>query len=569
VLEAIYDGPFDQRSYEFQPVILENMPSLENGSAAITPVDVLPGEEVVDVNGELVTLASGAQVFPAGCSDPTCALTYDGKSPLQMDQMSVDFALKPGLLWSDGQPLTSGDSIYSFELASHPDTPTSKYSVDRTAAYTAVDDLHVRWVGIPGYMDPTYPAKFWLPLPRHAWGGISPADLLTSPLASTNPLGWGAYQIDEWVKGDHITLSPNPNYFRKGEGLPAYDKLVYRFTGQNSDASLVALEVGECDILDQTTYLEGKAEGLLNAQADGTLKALFAPGPEWEHLDFGIKPATYDDGTNPAIDRPDFFGDVRTRQAFAMCVDRQFLVDEALSGQSVVPQSYIPPGHPLAQADLKLPDFNPEEGSRLLDEVGWKDADGDPATARTAQGIPNVPDGTPLVLRYSSTNAPLRQRIVYLLPRALNQCGIQITPALTTPEDLFGAGPAGVIFGRNFDLAEFTWESSLRPQCYLYTTRQIPSAANNWIGVNVTGYSSPEFDQACQTALEAVPGSPEALAAHRKAQEIFATDLPVLPLYMAIKAAATRPDVCGYALDPTARSSLWSIEEIQTRDACP
>ncbi len=300
----MYDGPFDQRSYAFQPVILQSMPSLAGGGAAINPVDVLPGEEVVDVNGSLVTLATGAQVFPAGCSDASCAVAYDGKSPLQMNEMVVDFEMKPGLLWADGQPLTSDDSVYSFELASHPDTPASKYAVERTASYAAQDELHVRWTGKPGYMDLTYPSKFWLPLPRHAWGGLTPADLVKSPLAAETPLGWGPYQIQEWVKGDHITLSANPNYFRKAEGLPAFDKLVYRFSGSNPQASLVALEVGECDILDQTTFLEGQAQELLDGQAAGKLQALFASGPEWEHIDFGIKPAAYDDGINPGVDRP-------------------------------------------------------------------------------------------------------------------------------------------------------------------------------------------------------------------------------------------------------------------------
>lgn len=568
VLEAIYDGPFDQRSYSFQPVILEKMPSLTSGGASVQPVEVLPGQEVVDVDGNLATLEAGTVVFPAGCSDSSCAAIYDGKSPLQMNQMQVTFELKSGILWADGQLLTSDDSVYSFELASHPDTLVSKYSVERTAAYIALDDLHVQWTGKPGYMDPTYPSKFWLPLPRHAWGSLSPRDLAASPLALESPLGWGAYQVSEWIKGDHITLTANPNYFRKSEGLPHFNTLVYRFTGDNPSAALTALEVGECDILDQTTYLEGMVGDLLAGQESGKLKALFAAGPEWEHIDFGIVPASYADGITPGVDRPDFFGDVRVRQAFAMCVDRRFLVDEALLGLSVVPQSYIPPGHPLAQADLALPAYNPEEGSRLLDEVGWNDADGDPATPRTAQGVPGVPDGTVLNLRYSTTSAALRARIAELLPRSLNKCGIGLTKDLAAPEVLFGPGPDGRVFGRNFDLAQFHWESSLRPLCYLFTTPQIPSTENNWVGVNVSGYSSPEFDQACQAALQGVPESAEALAAHRRAQEIFTADIPALPLYMILKTAATRPDLCGYTLDPTARSSLGSIEDIQVGAAC-
>ena len=47
-------------------------------------------------------------------------------------------------------------------------------------------------------------------------------------------MGWGPYTVKEWVKGDHIELEKNPLYFRAGEGLPAFDKLIYRFLGQES-----------------------------------------------------------------------------------------------------------------------------------------------------------------------------------------------------------------------------------------------------------------------------------------------------------------------------------------------
>ena len=64
------------------------------------------------------------------------------------------------------------------------------------------------------------------------------------------------------------------------------------------------------------------------------------PGAAWEHIDFGIEPASYDDGYQPAFDRPDLFGDARLRQAFALCIDRQRIVDTVLDGLSAVPDSY-------------------------------------------------------------------------------------------------------------------------------------------------------------------------------------------------------------------------------------
>src|SRR5574338_1049126 len=56
VLEAIYDGPFDTRSFSIQPVILQKVPSLTEGDAVLRPVTVRAGEPVVDVDGNLVAL---------------------------------------------------------------------------------------------------------------------------------------------------------------------------------------------------------------------------------------------------------------------------------------------------------------------------------------------------------------------------------------------------------------------------------------------------------------------------------------------------------------------------------
>ena len=104
VLEAVYDGPFDTRDYSIQPVILSKIPSLNDGDAVLKPVAVKAGDNIVDVDGNLVALKSGTRVLPAGCSRLDCAVTWDGTSELSMDQLVVNFKLLPGLMWSDGSP---------------------------------------------------------------------------------------------------------------------------------------------------------------------------------------------------------------------------------------------------------------------------------------------------------------------------------------------------------------------------------------------------------------------------------------------------------------------------------
>jgi peptide/nickel transport system substrate-binding protein len=244
ILEAVYDGPFDARGFTNQPVILEKIPSLADGDASLRPVSVQKGDVVVDVQGNPVALEVGTRVLPAGCSRPDCATAWDGTSPLSMDQLVVSFKLIADIKWSDGTPLTAADSVFSYHIAADPATPSYKYVLDRTYAYTAVDEQSVQWVGLPGFFEQRFGSFYWLPLPSHLLGNKSAADILADSSVNRSPLGWGPYVIQEWTAGDHITLRKNENYFRAAEGLPAFETLVFRFVGSAADGNLNALLSG-------------------------------------------------------------------------------------------------------------------------------------------------------------------------------------------------------------------------------------------------------------------------------------------------------------------------------------
>src|SRR5215216_1011317 len=80
VLSAVYDGPMDVVNYGYEPIILEKIPSLEDGDAQVSPVTVNAGDQVVDSNGNFVMLAAGTTVRPSGCRSDACAVKYDGSS---------------------------------------------------------------------------------------------------------------------------------------------------------------------------------------------------------------------------------------------------------------------------------------------------------------------------------------------------------------------------------------------------------------------------------------------------------------------------------------------------------
>ncbi len=563
VLAAIYDGPMDVVSYQYQPVILERRPSFTNGDARIASVEVRRGEMIVDANGVLRPLDFGVRVRPSGCYAADCAIEYQG-GLIKMDQLVVTFSLLPNLTWSDGVPLTAYDSVYAFQLDAHPDTPTSKYLTDRTYTYEAVDDLSVEWWSVPGFIYHDYPAAFWSPLPKHLLEETAPADLPQSPIASRAPVGWGPYILREWLPGDRIVLDKNPNYFRANEGLPYFDFIVYRFTS-SLDQALADLQNGACDVLDPSLAPETAMPDLLQLQSEGKIQLATALTDIMERIDFGIRPAAYDNGyaPGPGGDRPDFFGDVRTRQAFALCLDRQAIIDQVLFGLSSIPSSFVPPAHPLYFPLARQYAYDPEAGKALLDAVGWRDTDNDPATPRVAVNISGIPNQTPLILSYRTTNTEQRRQASDLAAASLSACGIQVTLEYTAPVEFYAEGPGGPLFGRQFDLAQYAMAvpSGLQPPCDWFTSTQIPTAANRWQGVNVSGYNNAEYDRFCLAARAALPETERYYQNYENIQAAFAEGLPSIPLYWRVRIAAASPAVCDFALD-TSAAFLWNLETL-------
>ena len=566
VLAAVNDGPIDMIGYEYQPVILTQLPSLENGDAEIVRTPVQAGGQVVDADGNLVVLKEGVRVRPAECRGDDCVITYDGTTSLEMDQMVVTFRLRKDLTWADGTPLTTDDSIYAFELASDPSAVANAYLVERTQTYEAADAQTLQWWGKPGFIDPTYFTNFWGPAPKHLWSQFPPGELQTIDIASRSPIGWGAYMIEDWIAGDHITLKKNPYYFRSADGDPKFDILTFRFI-PDPNTALSELVAGRCDILDPTVNLDGQVGLLQEMQAGEQVQAFVTPGMTIEWLGLGIAPASYDDGYDKN-DRQDIFADAHTRQGIAYCLNRQSVVDNVLFGLTTVPTTYIPVEHPLYDSNIEVIPYDPRAGISLLEQAGWRNIDGDPSTPRVAVNIVNVKAGTPLQLNYYTTTATQRRQVVEILEQSLAECGIGLNVEYFSQNDLYAPGPGGSLFGRRFDLIEYALGvNSIEPPCGWFTTEEIPSESNSWIGTNITGYKNKKYDEACHAAQFTLPGEQSYIDTYRNTQVLFSSELPAIPLYYRLRVAVARPDLCHFDLDPTA-NPFWNIEAIDTGDAC-
>jgi peptide/nickel transport system substrate-binding protein len=388
-------------------------------------------------------------------------------------------------------------------------------------------------------------------------------------VAMRSPMGYGPYVVNTW-EDDTIRLVKNPYYFRSGEGLPKFDELIFRVV-TDSNTALSNLLEGRCDVIDSTIHLDAQISLLLELRRTGQLQVYTGETPTMEWLTLGVNPASYDDRYDPELqkDRPDFFGDARLRQAIAYCIDRQKVVDNVLFGLVPVPDTYISAIHPQHATGLPTYDYNPSEGMSILDNLGWRDHDSKPETPRQAIGVDRVPPNTPLIINYITTSATQRRQVSEILTESLTECGFGVNLQIVNQFELYGEGPYGPLFGRQFDLAEFAMSTlTFQPPCARFTAAEIPSAINNWIGTNVSGYNNPLFDAACRTANEALPSEPAYLAAFRETQSIFANDLPAIPLYNRIEIAAARYDFCGLTIDPTSATDLYAIELFDYGDAC-
>ena len=251
IWEAIYDGPVDIVGFTHHPVILENIPSTENGGVRFENVLLYPGDLLVGADNQLTNLAEGAAYFPSGCESSECAQVYAGSDPVEISQTIVNFRIRDGVTWQDGTPVTAHDSVFAYQLAQNLFPGVLPDLVRHTHSYHSTDSKSIEWRGIPGFRYSQAAEFFFRPLPKHVLEMIPLGEIFNAEIASRKPLAYGAYQIEEWIPGEHINLAPNPSYFRTGEGLPFFDHLVFRFI-MDVEQALQDLMDGECDLLDES-----------------------------------------------------------------------------------------------------------------------------------------------------------------------------------------------------------------------------------------------------------------------------------------------------------------------------
>jgi oligopeptide transport system substrate-binding protein len=255
------------------------------------------------------------------------------------DGLTYVFKLRPGLVWSDGSPLTAEDFVYSFRRVVDPATASAyaymlfPFQNAEEIVQGKIKDLSKLGVAAPDArtvrIQLTRPTPYLLAEMAHAkFQPVKRANVEKFGAGFTQPgnlVSNGAFMLEEWTPQARIVLAKNPKYWDASN--VHLDKVIfYPITSPNEE--LNRYRAGELD----ATYI------VPDAQIDTLRKTL------GEELHANTQFMLYYLGFN--LTKPPFANSPKLRQALSMVVDREMLVDKLLKDGSPVAYSVVPVGDP-------------------------------------------------------------------------------------------------------------------------------------------------------------------------------------------------------------------------------
>ena len=251
--------------------------------------------------------------------------------------------------FSDGQPLTSEDVVFTFEKLMESSSTVDLTFVD---SVTSKSD---------------YSLEFKLKSPRSTFisnliaTGIVPKKSYTSEYYQ-NPIGSGPLVLVQWDKGQQIIVKPNENYYGQ---KPNFDKITFLFLEE--DAAFAAAKAGQLDMTAiPPSYASQKIEGMkLTEVSSVDNRGIMFPT---------VKSGEADADSNPIGN--DVTSDLAIRQAINVALDRQAIVDGVLEGYGTKAYS-ICDKMPWWNEETVTTDNDIDLAKKILTDGGWIDADGD------------------------------------------------------------------------------------------------------------------------------------------------------------------------------------------------
>ncbi len=223
--------------------------------------------------------------------------------------------------------------------------------------------------------------------------------------------------------------------------------------------------------------------------------------------------------------------------------------------------SFIPPNHPADNSPSvwRVP-FSLEVGQGVLNEIGWKDENGD--GIREAHNVEGLRDGTPLTLTLATST--LYRTAADIIAEDFRQCGVGIIIDTKGPEQFYAASSVSPLYAREFQLALYGWQAELPDGCGAWLSDRLPADGYDCSAVNYGGYQNLVYDDLCRQALNTVEDKHLHQALH-DAQAILAEDQATLFLTWQPRWLMSQPDVKGIIMDISASGSLLHPQNI-TKD---
>lgn len=415
------------------------------------------------------------------------------------DHLTYTFDLRDDVKFSDGQPLTGEDVIFTMKTIKNPFTDaqalrnyfndvkkvelvdSNKYKVRFTMAKPyfkaiyALGDMSITPKHIldkDGAND-----KFTWDMLEQAQSNIDPkkfpelqkyADFLNSQEVSRDAnyvVGSGPYLLDKWITGQSITLKRNNNYWDKPE-IPNYpEKLVFK-TIQDQNAAVVAAKNNVVDYMFVIQPIDF-VENVKNPEQFHLKKALVSE-PTYVFVAWNNK--------NP------LFSDKKVRWALSYAIDRQSIVDKIVYGMATLVSTPVFIKSKYYNTDLPEIKYDPVKAKEILAEAGWKDTDGDGI-------LDKVIDGKKKDFKFTfiNNNNPKRKKVMLIIIEQLKQIGIQ-----ADLQEYEWSVFLDKTKKHEFDACYAAWQLSVTPEdpYQIWHSSQAEGEGSNFIS-----YNNPESDK--------------------------------------------------------------------------
>jgi len=444
---------------------------------------------------------------------PAAASSYD----VSADGKTYTFHLRAGARWSDGQPVTAKDFVYSFKRILDPATAADYATFFTDAGIVGAADFNAGKgsadsVGVRATDDNTLEIQLenpsgYFPNIVALWVAAPVRQDIVQKAGDgwaqdpSTYIGNGPFKISEWVHQDHITLVPNPNYAGTKPTLQKVTLLMVT----SAEADYAAYRNNERDwtLVPDADVQAVRNDPQLSKEAhEYTELTTF-----WLVMNNAKAPLD-----NPLV-----------RKAFARAIDRQAMIRDIASGVGKPATSMIPPGMPGYQADLgKDIDFDAAAAKDLLKQAGFAD-----------------PAQFPQLHFKFGTSSANQARAEFIQAQLKQNLGIDVVLDSMESKAYQAAYKA-----KDYDLAWTGWGADY-PDPQNFMTGLFGCTASN----NKYNYCNKEFDAAAAKGDTGVDLN-QRLQAYAQAQSILVSDLPVAPLYYRGRMVLVKPWVQNLVITP-------------------